>query len=89
VAVYAGARGEMGVLVANTVGSNIFLLSLNLGTALLSERNAGPTALRDALLVLASTCLLVSVVWLSLFRWGIGIVLLVLYAVYLGYVTMQ
>ena len=36
VAVISGARGHNGILVANTIGSNIFLLSLCLGIVLLS-----------------------------------------------------
>ena len=36
IAVLSGSRGQRGILVANTVGSNIFLLSLCLGILLLS-----------------------------------------------------
>ena len=55
VAIMSGYKGHMGIMVANTVGSNIFLLTLCLGIVWLAEQGAGSLAPSEIWVMLAST----------------------------------
>ena len=73
VALVSGSRGHSGILVAVTAGSNIFLLTLCIGVALLGtgERQLPREELKTGELVIlsASACTFAVVVWLGTTRW--------------------
>ena len=93
VAYKSARKGERGVLVANTVGSNIFLQTLVLGVIWLVRghvdfgigRNNGLWV--DVAVVLASSVVLLVVVWFGLFRRWIGFALFVGYVAYIASVV--
>lgn len=80
--VYAGKRGEFGIMVANAVGSNIFLLTINLGSVMLAKQpvDAQPS---DVIAVLLSAISIWLLVIFGIKRRWAGILML---AAYLGYV---
>ncbi|TKA44508.1 hypothetical protein B0A55_13736, partial [Friedmanniomyces simplex] len=68
VAVISGARGQSGILVANTVGSNIFLLTLCMGIFLVStgeHSNGGSVNVVEIGFMLGSSLLLTAAVYLG------------------------
>ena len=68
VAVMSGSRGHTGILVANTVGSNIFLLSLCLGIVMINAMEAldeNDIRLRELLVLWGSTLTLTTTMWLQ------------------------
>ena len=73
VALVSGSRGHSGILVAVTAGSNIFLLTLCIGVALLGtgERQLPREELKTGELAIlsASACAFAVVVWLGTTRW--------------------
>ncbi len=82
-----GLKQQGGLVVANTVGSNIFLLTLTLGLAAFAAPVAADAqTLRFDLPVMIGSALLL---WLLLLRqrlhWRVGLLLLLLYAGYLAY----
>lgn len=91
----AGSKAKSGVLVANTVGSNIFLGTLVLGVTMLvhgnlaygegEEGTQSSAATWDTLVMLGSSLVLFVLVWVGNFSKGIwiGSAMLVLYVVYL------
>lgn len=89
VAFKSGRKGERGVLIANTVGSNIFLQTLVLGVIWLVKGHLsfGVTQKNgmwiDVLVIVASSVLLWGIVWFGLYKRWIG---WALFAAYLGYV---
>ena len=82
VAVLSGARGQSGILIANTVGSNIFLLTLCLGVVLLGAEGADKVSWIELGWLWASSVSLGGVVLLGSRRW-MGVVLLAAYVVFL------
>ena len=66
IAVLSGVRGHAGILVANTVGSNIFLLSLCMGIVLVvtaGEFDAGSVNASELGVMMGSTVALTTTVW--------------------------
>lgn len=97
VAFKSGSRQQTGVLVANTVGSNVFLGSLVLGIVWLAQgrvelgdNGSGPDSGDDiaraggvdALVLLGSSLALTLVVWLGAFKRWIGVLMLLSYVAY-------
>jgi Ca2+/Na+ antiporter len=85
VAVMSGARGHGGIVVANTAGSNIFLLTLCLGiTFLAGNQNelAGSFEPFEILVTWAASAIFFLIVFLGSNRW-VGALLLVLYFAFL------
>jgi Ca2+/Na+ antiporter len=85
VAVMSGARGHGGIVVANTAGSNIFLLTLCLGiTFLAGNQNelAGSFEPFEILVTWAASAIFFLVVFLGSNQW-VGALLLVLYVAFL------
>ena len=58
VAIVSGYKGHMGIMVANTVGSNIFLLTLCLGIVWLAEQDGGSLASSEIWVMFGSTIVL-------------------------------
>jgi Ca2+/H+ antiporter len=87
IAVLSGSRGHAGILVANTVGSNIFLLSLCTGILWLSTNgdfDAGSANGIELGVMVGSSVVLTGTVWLGE-RWSqwIGGIMLGAYVVFL------
>ena len=88
ISLVGGMRGRGGVVVANAVGSNIFLLTLVLGlTALTAPLAADQATLRFDVPVALGCALLLGllVVFRQRLHWRVGLVMLALYAGYLVY----
>lgn len=99
VAYKSGRKSQTGVLIANTVGSNVFLGTLVLGivwtvsgelpftSGNASGRIRGIKGLRwiwvDVIVVVASSLLMWTVVWFGLFKRSIGVAMLLLYTTYI------
>lgn len=81
VAVIGASRGHGGIVVANTVGSNVFLLTLCLGVVYVSGDEAGMITGFELAAVLVSVVALAVIVFLGARRW-MGAVLLVGYVVF-------
>ena len=87
IAVLSGSRGHTGILVANTVGSNIFLLALCMGivwVATAGEFDAGSVNAAEVGVLMGSALALTATVWFGAkwIRW-IGGSMLVAYVVFL------
>lgn len=85
VAVMSGSRGHGGIVVASTAGSNIFLLTLCLGVALIagdSTELAKSLTLFEVLMTWVSSALFLLVVLTGSGRWK-GALLFVLYVVFI------
>ena len=87
IAVLSGVRGYAGILVANTVGSNIFLLALCMGIVLAvtaGEFDAGSVNAAELGVMMASTVALTGTVWFGAnwSRW-IGGAMLMAYVTFL------
>lgn len=84
VAVFSGSKGHSGILVANTVGSNIFLLTLCLGVILLAPDHIGPLGLakHELAWMWGSSILLGVTVMLGSHR-SVGVLMLVAYIAFL------
>lgn len=85
VAVISGARGHGGIVVANTAGSNIFLLTLCLGITFLAgnqDELAGSFEPFEILVTWAASAIFFLIVFLGSNRW-VGALLLVLYVAFL------
>ena len=87
IAALSGFRGHTGILVANTVGSNIFLLALCMGivwVATTGEFDAGSVNAAEVGVMMGSTIALTATVWFGAkwIRW-IGGAMLVAYVVFL------
>lgn len=79
----SGSRGHSGILVAATAGSNIFLLTLCMGVALVGAEEWPPAQvlmIGEIGFLCVSACIFAIIVWLGTKRW-IGIAMLA------GYVT--
>lgn len=87
ISLVGGLKQQGGIVVANAVGSNIFLLTLVLGlSAIAAPIVADSQTLRfDVPVMLACAVLLCLLVFRSHLHWRIGIALLTLYAAYLAY----
>ncbi|KIW47878.1 uncharacterized protein PV06_00534 [Exophiala oligosperma] len=87
VAVMSGSRGHAGILVANTVASNIFLLSLCMGALWVSTGGAfdqGSVNASELGTMFASTLALTFTVWFGA-RWSrcLGVTMLLAYVAFL------
>jgi Ca2+/Na+ antiporter len=85
VAILSGSRGHSGIVVANTAGSNIFLLTLCIGivaVAGMPEHGADDVVVFELAVTWLSSALLWLVVFLRPSRLG-GVVLLALYVAFL------
>ncbi len=87
IAVLSGSRGHTGILVANTVGSNIFLLTLCMGIVWVvtaGEFDAGSVNAAEVGVMMGSTVALTATVWFGA-KWIrlIGGAMLVAYVVFL------
>ena len=82
-----GMRQQGGIVVANAVGSNLFMLTLVLGLSALAAPLVATTSLLsfDVPVMLGCSLLLCLLVWRGQLHWRTGIALLLLYAGYLGY----
>ena len=87
ISLVGGLKQQGGIVVANAVGSNIFVLTLVLGiSAIATPIVADAQTLRfDVPVMLASTILLCLLVFRPRLHWRTGIALLVLYAAYFAY----
>ncbi|KAF4958767.1 hypothetical protein FGADI_2111 [Fusarium gaditjirri] len=79
VAVLSGNRGHVGILVANTVGSNVFLLSLCLGIIMVDTSGSfdgGSIKVSELCVLWGSTLVLTITVWYGerLVRWIGGVI---------------
>ena len=66
IAIISGARGHAGILVANTVGSNIFLLALCMGIVLVvtaGDFDAGSVNAAESGVMMGSTVAVTATVW--------------------------
>ncbi|KAJ9092348.1 hypothetical protein QFC21_006848 [Naganishia friedmannii] len=95
VAYKSGVKGQRGVLIANTVGSNIFLQTLVLGviwivrgSKVVFDTDSRNGMWIDVLVALASSLVLWVVVWGGWYRRSVGVGLFVLYLVYIGSVVL-
>ncbi|PNP61519.1 hypothetical protein FNYG_13806 [Fusarium nygamai] len=87
VAVMSGHRGHPGILVANCVGSNVFLLALCVGIIMLSSRgtlDAGNVTIAELVVLWTSTLAVTLTVWFGgrFCRW-IGVLMLASYVVFI------
>jgi Ca2+/Na+ antiporter len=86
VAVVSGARGHHGIMVANTVGSNIFLLTLCLGVTILGSATASlagsASCTHEILWVWASSACLTVVILVGSHRL-VGVAMLIAYVTFL------
>ena len=82
-----GLKQHSGLVVANVVGSNLFILTLILGLAAFAAPVVadGQTLHFDVPLLLGSTLLLWLLLWRQRLHWRTGLLLLLLYASYLIY----
>ena len=83
IAIMSGSRGQTGILVANTVGSNIFLLALCAGIIMVDTKGSldgGNVTIPELVVLWASTVGIVFTVWFGgrFCRW-IGAVMLACY----------
>jgi cation:H+ antiporter len=88
-----GRRGQGGVVTANALGSNIFLLTLVLGVAALST-NAGLAVSAsvthvDLPLLIGASVLVVALFQRASLHWRTGLTLLTLYAGYIAFVLVR
>lgn len=87
IAVMSSSKGYAGIMVANTVGGNIFLLSLVIGVLMLStggEFDEGSTNRIEIGVMVGSTIAMALIVWLDLRRTRlVGAGMLLAYVVFL------
>jgi Ca2+/Na+ antiporter len=92
VAFKSGRKAQAGVLVANTVGSNIFLMTLALGITWISHGHMpmmeneyvhGRWIWVDLGVVMCSSALLLGIVWLDRLERWMGIAMFAGYSVYI------
>ncbi|KAJ9102891.1 hypothetical protein QFC19_004621 [Naganishia cerealis] len=96
VAYKSGVKGHRGVLIANTVGSNIFLQTLVLGVIWIVRGSkvtfdAGSTngLWIDVVVTLVASLVLWIIVWTQAYRREVGWALVLAYVVYLGSVVVM
>jgi len=87
IAVVSGFRGQMGIMIANTVGSNIFLLSLCIGVLWVTtdgDYNDGTVEPAEIGVMLGSAVVMFLTVWFGA-KWArlIGAMMLVAYIAFL------
>ncbi|CAM1501513.1 Fc.00g034970.m01.CDS01 [Cosmosporella sp. VM-42] len=90
VAVLSGKRGHIGILVANTVGSNVFLLTLCLGIVMIStsgDFNGSNVNIPELCVLWGSTLALAATVWFGdkFDRWIGGAMLLA----YIAFIVLE
>jgi len=81
IAVIGASRGHGGIVVANTAGSNVFLLTLCLGVVYVSGHEAGRITPFELAVALASVVAFAVIVFFGARRW-MGVALLVGYVVF-------
>jgi len=81
IAVVGASRGHSGIVVANTAGSNVFLLTLCLGVVYVSGHEAGTITSFELAVALASVVAFAVIVFFGARRW-MGVVLLMGYVVF-------
>jgi len=81
IAVIGASRGHSGIVVANTAGSNVFLLTLCLGVVYVSGHEAGRITPFELAVALASVVAFAVIVFFGARRW-MGVALLVGYVVF-------
>ncbi len=81
IAVIGASRGHSGIVVANTAGSNVFLLTLCLGVVYVGGHEAGRINLFELAMALASIVAFAVIVFFGARRW-MGVALLVGYVVF-------
>jgi Ca2+/Na+ antiporter len=94
IAFKAGRKSQTGVLVANTVGSNVFLGTLVLGIVWVVEGDIGARGGQgglwvDAWVGVAASGVLGFVVWGSMWRKWMGVLMLGTYIVYIASVFLR
>lgn len=87
IAVLSGRRGYMGILAANTAGSNIFLLTLCLGIILVDtsgELNGGGINITELMVLWTSSAIFTATVWTGtrFYRW-VGAIMIAGYAAFI------
>lgn len=89
IASVSGAKGQIGITVANTVGSNIFILTLCLGVAFISTKgnfDAGSVTKGEVAWLWGSAVIMTVTVWLGGGRTKLaGIVMLLAYLGFLAF----
>lgn len=87
ISLVGGLKGQGGIVAANAVGSNIFLLTLVLGLSALAAPVVADrqTLLFDVPVMLGSALLLCLLFFRRRLHWRTGLLLLLLYAGYLAY----
>jgi len=88
VAFKSGRKSQAGVLVANTVGSNVFLLTLVLGVVWTAQGHMplvdmGSWIWFDVGIVLVSSIVLFVIIWMNALKRWMGIVM---FGVYVSYI---
>ena len=88
-----GRRGSGGIVTANATGSNIFVLTLVLGLAALTNRNGiaiSPSVLHwDMPFLIAASVLVVILFGRTSLHWRTGVGLLVLYVAYIAFALVR
>ncbi|GAB5592696.1 hypothetical protein Unana1_07596 [Umbelopsis nana] len=84
IAVFSGHRGHTGILVANTVGSNIFILTLVLGIAIVASEPEVDIKTRyyDTSIMLVSSVLLAGLLLSNLLKRWVGFLMFLIYLAY-------
>jgi Ca2+/Na+ antiporter len=88
VAFKSGRKAQAGVLVANTVGSNVFLLTLVLGVVWTARGHMPLAEMGDWIwvdvgIVLVSSVLLFVIIWLNALKKWMGVVMFGIYVLYI------
>ena len=88
VAFKSGRKAQAGVLVANTVGSNVFLLTLVLGVVWTARGHMPLAEMGDWIwvdvgIVLVSSVLLFVIIWLDALKRWMGILMFGVYVLYI------
>lgn len=84
VAVISGNKGHLDIMLANTVGSNLFLLTLCLGVVWLGSEAGGGMAIWEVLVMLGSTAALAVTILLPAKSYRlVGLIMLVSYIAFI------
>jgi Ca2+/Na+ antiporter len=94
VAFKSGRKAQAGVLVANTVGSNVFLLTLVLGVVWTAQGHMplvdmGDWIWFDVGIVLVSSVMLFVIIWMNALKRWMGIVMFGVYVSYILFIFLR
>jgi cation:H+ antiporter len=93
ISLVGGMRGQSGVVTANAIGSNIFLLTLVLGLAALGSGHGIAVAHSvkqvDLPLLLAASVVVVALFYRRSLHWRTGVALLALYVAYIAFALIR